>query len=68
MKALLKRKGNVMNIWRIGMVKTASMKALLKRKGNTGSRLDLGLHLVRLNESPSEKEGKSECKVRRVES
>ena len=58
MKALPKRKGNVIFAVAIRAVVLASMKALPKRKGNPsvhkrGARLIGGL-----NESPSEKEGK----------
>ena len=37
----------------------ASMKALPKRKGNCNLLLQPALQTVRLNESPSQKEGKS---------
>ena len=36
----------------------ASMKVPPKRKGNAGAALVYALHVSRLNESPSEKEGK----------
>ena len=47
-------------------VRTASMKVPPKRKGNCeGEGADGAFNLGRLNESPSEKEGKSENQVHR---
>ncbi len=59
MKALPKRKGNAdaqvlgVAFW------IASMKALPKRKGNLACVAHLHRRAIRLNESPSKKEGKS---------
>ena len=58
MKALPKRKGNYFEPGFFRFVFSASMKALPKRKGNT-DQFDLNPSLKCLNESPSEKEGKS---------
>ena len=58
MKALPKRKGNN-HEYPTALDHPASMKALPKRKGNF-PRILLGVSFhIRLNESPSEKEGKS---------
>ena len=57
MKAPPKRKGNWLSGLERGRPAVASMKAPPKRKGNFGQFAGRG-GLGRLNESPSEKEGK----------
>ena len=59
MKALPKRKGNLCRKCVRPFPEAASMKALPKRKGN-GCKVSGGSFVFRLNESPSEKEGKFE--------
>ena len=59
MKALPKRKGNPILAPITTNPNMASMKALPKRKGNKRHDSVDGLLLDGLNESPSEKEGKS---------
>ena len=61
MKALPKRKGNVALFIFTARKNDASMKALPKRKGNPCSS-STALTVLRLNESPSQKEGK--CQFR----
>ena len=59
MKALPKRKGNTLRQDCRSSRGYASMKALPKRKGNLGVVLGEQQPVSGLNESPSEKEGKS---------
>ena len=59
MKALPKRKGNSPAPRQLAEVGRASMKPLLKRKGNSDTRGTPVPKPRPLNESPSEKEGKS---------
>ena len=58
MKALPKRKGNCRSRRRKSYFERASMKALPKRKGNSDCGVRTDHQGCRLNESPSEKEGK----------
>ena len=58
MKALPKRKGNAAEPPPLAAIISASMKALPKRKGNRETESLAHARLSRLNESPSEKEGK----------
>ena len=65
MKALPKRKGNARPVAILGPRDSASMKALPKRKGNRVSESrNMGI-VSGLNESPSEKEGKSRVNQRK---
>ena len=57
MKALPKRKGNILSHLSLGLMDGASMKALPKRKGNI-TPWCIGEFGGGLNESPSKKEGK----------
>ena len=59
MKALPKRKGNLQLSLGLAETLNASMKALPKRKGNLKSCAGRNPRPMSLNESPSEKEGKS---------
>ena len=59
MKALPKRKGNENPEYPTALDYPASMKALPKRKGNIEKLLEYVGIIHSLNESPSEKEGKS---------
>ena len=63
MKVPPKRKGNTPLLLYIENVLEASMKVPPKRKGNFRGEFRGVLRIVRLNESPSEKEGKFECVV-----
>ena len=58
MKALPKRKGNLFLFGVLVSLWWASMKALPKRKGNRPAAYRPARAHARLNESPSEKEGK----------
>ena len=60
MKALPKRKGNTLRQDCRSSRGYASMKALPKRKGNFNQHSRALLEMRSLNESPSEKEGKSD--------
>ena len=62
MKALPKRKGNLQLAAGLFDASTASMKALPKWKGNSNAYNKEHI-MTGLNESPSEKEGKSECRA-----
>ena len=60
MKVPPKRKGNAGPVVEAAAINVASMKVPPKRKGNTKRRSPPKHQLRSLNESPSEKEGKSE--------
>ena len=65
MKVPPKRKGNPSDWFSPrAFIYLASMKVPPKRKGNSGLLSRSSLHLYCLNESPSEKEGKSTFPVR----
>ena len=59
MKVPPKRKGNVALLAGAGVLPVASMKVPPKRKGNRNGCLCSAERTERLNESPSQKEGKS---------
>ena len=63
MKVPPKRKGNCSLLNGSTAQAAASMKVPPKRKGNFRGEFRGVLRIVRLNESPSEKEGKFECVV-----